>query len=414
MALSGVLLVAGPGHAGVLDASWTAPTTNTDGSPLTDLASYRVYYAAAATDPCPGPAFFQVASPTPSPGPGTTVSLRLTGLTTGTLYYVSVTAVDATGNESACSVAASAVAQATFTVKPTASVSFGSVSVGSFADRTFTVQSTRPGTISGTVSAVAPFGIVSGSPFTLSGAGATQTVTVRFTPTTVATATANVTFTAAGDSVSRLVTGIGINLSDTTPPSVTITSPQGASGYSTSSSPITLAGTASDNVGVTQVTWSNSRGGSGTATGTTNWTASGIALQLGSNVLTVTARDAAGNIGTAAMTATLTIAFTFTDDPLVAQSTLVQVAHFVELRAAIDSLRTALQLMPFGWTDAALAPSTGLKVVHVTELRTALNEAYQAVGRTAPTYTDPAVTAGLTVIKAVHLNELRAAVRGLP
>ena len=405
--------MAGPGHAGVLDASWTASTTNTDGSPLTTLAFYRVYYG-SATAPCPGPAFFQVASPTSSPAPNTTISLRLTGLTTGTLYYVSVTAVDWIGNESNCSVGASAVAQATFAVSPTGSVSFGSVNVGSFAERTFTVQSTRAGTISGAVSTVAPFAIVLGSPFTLSGAGATQTVTVRFTPTTVAPATANVTFTAAGDNISRVVTGVGINLSDTTPPSVTITSPQGPTAYSTSSSRIALAGTASDNVGVTQVTWSNNRGGSGTATGTTNWTASSITLRLGSNVLTVTARDAAGNIGTATMTATLTIAFTFTDDPLKAQSTLVQAAHFVELRAAIDSVRTALGLMPFAWTDATRTPSTGVLVVYVTELRTALNEAYQAVSRTAPTYTDPTVAAGLTVIKAVHLNELRAAVRGLP
>jgi len=38
LALAGVLLVTAPTGAGVLDASWTAPTTNTDGSPLTDLA----------------------------------------------------------------------------------------------------------------------------------------------------------------------------------------------------------------------------------------------------------------------------------------------------------------------------------------------------------------------------------------
>ncbi len=59
----------------------------------------------------------------------------------------------------------------------------------------------------------------------------------------------------------------------------------------------TVAGTASDNVGVTQVSWVNNRGGSGTATGTTSWNAS-IALQSGSNVVTVTARDAAGNTST--------------------------------------------------------------------------------------------------------------------
>jgi len=46
----------------------------------------------------------------------------------------------------------------------------------------------------------------------------------------------------------------------------------------------------------------------------------------------------------------------------------------------------------------------------LTELRTALSQAYQAAGRAAPTYTDPTE---LGVIKAIHLSELRAAVRAL-
>jgi hypothetical protein len=108
LALSGVLLVAGLSHAGFLDASWTAPTTNTDGSPLTDLASYRVYHGSATT-PCPGTAFFQVASPTPSPAPNTTVSFRLAGLPSGIPSYVSVSAVDQSGNEGACSTIAGAI-----------------------------------------------------------------------------------------------------------------------------------------------------------------------------------------------------------------------------------------------------------------------------------------------------------------
>jgi len=49
----------------------------------------------------------------------------------------------------------------------------------------------------------------------------------------------------------------------------------------------------------------NSRGGSGAATGTSSWTTNPIALQLGSNTVTVTARDAAGNTGTANLTVTL-------------------------------------------------------------------------------------------------------------
>jgi len=55
---------------------------------------------------------------------------------------------------------------------------------------------------------------------------------------------------------------------------------------------------------------------------------------------------------------------------------------------------------------------TPINAIHLTELRTALNDAYRAVGRTPPTYTDSTAVAGL-IIKAVHLNELRAGVRAL-
>ena len=86
---------------------------------------------------------------------------------------------------------------------------------------------------------------------------------------------------------------------DTTAPGITITAPTSAPTYASSSATLsTLAGTASDAVGVTQVTWSNSRGGSGTAIGTTNWSVAGIALQSGTNVIQVNARDAAGNTKT--------------------------------------------------------------------------------------------------------------------
>src|SRR5260370_37999632 len=97
--LCGILLLTVPGSAAVLDATWTAPTTNTDGSPLTDLASYRVYYSTGST-PCPGPTFFPVASSTSSPPPNQLVAFRLTGLSAGTTYFAAVTAVDSGGMES--------------------------------------------------------------------------------------------------------------------------------------------------------------------------------------------------------------------------------------------------------------------------------------------------------------------------
>jgi hypothetical protein len=108
--LIGVFLVTAKGEAGILDASWTAPTEHTDGSPLTDLASYRLYYG-TSDSPCPGPTSVQVASPTPSPLPGAMMSVQLTGLMASTRYFVAVSAVDTAGIESACSTAANAVAR---------------------------------------------------------------------------------------------------------------------------------------------------------------------------------------------------------------------------------------------------------------------------------------------------------------
>jgi hypothetical protein len=82
---------------------------------------------------------------------------------------------------------------------------------------------------------------------------------------------------------------------DTTPPALTITSPSSTS-VSTSAASIVLSGTASDNVGVTAVTWSTNVGQSGVASGTAQWSAT-VPLLVGSNTVTVKASDAAGNSG---------------------------------------------------------------------------------------------------------------------
>jgi hypothetical protein len=80
---------------------------------------------------------------------------------------------------------------------------------------------------------------------------------------------------------------------DTTAPTLTITSPGGSS-VSTTAASLKFSGTASDNVGVTSVTWSTNTGSSGTATGTTAWSAS-IPVLVGSNQVIIRAFDAAGN-----------------------------------------------------------------------------------------------------------------------
>jgi hypothetical protein len=85
------LILAGCAASGVLDVSWVATTTNVDGSPLTDVATYRVYYSTADA-PCPTGKSIGVAT-RQAPAPGQRIVFRLSGLTIGQLYYVAVAAV---------------------------------------------------------------------------------------------------------------------------------------------------------------------------------------------------------------------------------------------------------------------------------------------------------------------------------
>ncbi|MCW5980043.1 MAG: matrixin family metalloprotease [Bryobacteraceae bacterium] len=90
---------------------------------------------------------------------------------------------------------------------------------------------------------------------------------------------------------------------DTTAPSLAITYPIG-SNVLTSAASMVFLGTASDDVGVTAVTWANSSGASGQAAGTTYWNSGAIPLLIGDNVITIRAYDAAGNSGWRSVTVT--------------------------------------------------------------------------------------------------------------
>jgi peptidoglycan hydrolase-like amidase len=78
-----------PANTGVL--TWTAPTTNTDGTPLTDLASYNIYHGQSATTLVKVANVLKSAALTytdkPTPVPAT--------------WYWAVTAVNTAGTESA-------------------------------------------------------------------------------------------------------------------------------------------------------------------------------------------------------------------------------------------------------------------------------------------------------------------------
>ena len=75
---------------------------------------------------------------------------------------------------------------------------------------------------------------------------------------------------------------------------LTITQPTSGGEMETSDTSVTVAGTASSNAGVVSVEWTNDQGGQGTANGTESWTTDSIPLELGENLITVTAQDSTG------------------------------------------------------------------------------------------------------------------------
>jgi hypothetical protein len=100
-----------------------------------------------------------------------------------------------------------------------------------------------------------------------------------------------------------LAVGEGGDLS----PTITITSPTSSSTYTTINGTIDLGGSSSDDNGVTSVTYVNAAtGASGTATGTTSWNLSSLALNIGDNAITFTAHDTIGQTATDTITITRT------------------------------------------------------------------------------------------------------------
>jgi hypothetical protein len=91
------------------------------------------------------------------------------------------------------------------------------------------------------------------------------------------------------------ITYARLSVNDTTAPTLTLISP-GSATLVTIADSITVRGTASDNIGVTAVSWFASTGKSGSASGTTSWTTPPIALIHGDNSVVVRAFDAAGNM----------------------------------------------------------------------------------------------------------------------
>lgn len=116
--------------------------------------------------------------------------------------------------------------------------------------------------------------------------------------------------------------------------------------------------------------------------------------------------------GDVATTAAMLSVRVFTDATLSPGVTPVRAIHILELRTRVSEQRARFGLGSFPWTDSTLTGAT-IRAAHVIELREALRQAYVEARRSVPVYTDPTITPGVTMLKAVHIQELRTAVVAL-
>jgi hypothetical protein len=190
---------------------------------------------------------------------------------------------------------------------------------------------------------------------------------------------------AAGNKTTKSIT---VSLTDAQVPTVVITTPVSASTFSTSNPTIALSGTASDNIGVVQVAWSNNQGGSGAAAGTAAWTVAAVALKPGNNVITVAATDAAGNLATDVLTVTLADAvapelsitvptnadtYTTTANSIALGGTASDASGVREVRWANDRGGTGLASGTTAWSVTALPLQPGVNVITVAAIDAAGN-----------------------------------------
>jgi hypothetical protein len=189
-------------------------------------------------------------------------------------------------------------------------------------------------------------------------------------------------------------------------PSVSITWPTRDATYTTDHSPLTVSGTAMDDRGITRVAWSNSRGGSGTCSGTTAWSASRIVLASGENVITISAEDAAGNVATDVLTVTYN-----PDSPTPPQDTTAPTVTITEPTAQATCSRNCpisvlagtasddTALASVGWANAATGDTGSCTVTGTswTSSQIAMAEGANPLTITATDTAGNSATASLTI-----------------
>ncbi|MFY9942896.1 MAG: Ig-like domain-containing protein, partial [Desulfobacterales bacterium] len=264
-------------------------TLNWQPNPENDLGGYRVYYGTSSR------------TYGPPLNVNTATTCTLDTLSEGATYYFAVTAYDTSENESGFSTEV----HKTLTDGISPEIALSSPTSGG----SYTTGAT-PLTVKGTAADnVGVTQVVWSNPPNGSGTATLSGGNWTAGNIPLSAGTNTLTFTArdaAGNNGSKSLV-VTYTAPDTAAPTVSFSSPTSGGSYATGASPLTVKGTAADNVGVTQVTWSNPPNGSGTATlSGGNWTAGNIPLSAGTNTLTFIARDAAGNNGSKSLVVTYT------------------------------------------------------------------------------------------------------------
>jgi len=152
------------------------------------------------------------------------------------------------------------------------------------------------------------------------------------------------------------------------------------------------------------------------STDTTEWTDTSAAGLV--YLYTVKAVSPTGVVSDEAAPDYTATSWPFVDPTITRGVTVIKATQIEQLRGRVNLLRYLVGLDVSSFTDAPTPPSVNeypylpdgavMKAVHIMELRSALDEVRSTLALPALSYTDPTLTPGNTIIKAVHIEELRS------
>lgn len=272
-----VFLLAGTSRAEQVALSWNAPTTYTDGTPMTDLTGYKIYYGTSSGN------YSNVTDV------GNVTSYTVANLATGT-YYFAVTAYDSAGVESAYS---NEVVLTPSPSPPVSSAITDPVNGAMINTTSYTIRGTAT-----TGASKVEVGITSSGATAWYPAAGTTSWTYSWSPASDGMYTVTSRATDASGNVE--VPGAGISVTvDRGKPASSITAPATSSSISRSSANYYIVGTATDSVsGVKKVEVSTDAGTTWlAATGTSSWSyVWALPSTDGSYGIMSRATDNAGNV----------------------------------------------------------------------------------------------------------------------